>query len=146
MLHYLLLSLKLGLMKLPPNSIVVSGPVIIEDDKVLLNKERKAEGITPWLFPGGEVEDFDKTLEAACMRECKEEMGIDIEVHHPLRTIMYHKDGRVIILVHFLARRLTDEIKPDSNIVNWHWYDIHNLPDDCAPNVYEIIDDYNKHV
>lgn len=127
-------------MHLPINSKVVSGPVIIEDGKVLLNRERKADGVTPWLFPGGEVEDFDISLEDACRREVKEEMGTDVEIISPLRPIMINKEGSVIILIHFLAKRI-GEIKPAENIVEWGWYDIKNLPENCALNVIEILKD-----
>ncbi|MBI5023093.1 MAG: NUDIX hydrolase [Candidatus Magasanikbacteria bacterium] len=98
-----------------------------------------------WLIPGGEVENFDISLENACQREVKEEMGINIEIIKPLRPIMLHKDGRVIILIHFLAKRIC-EIKPGADIVEWAWHDINNLPADCAPNVYAVIEDYKKSI
>ena len=88
-------------MQLPQGSFIASGPVIIEDDKVLLNKEQKSWGITPWMFPGGEVEEFDKSLEEACQREVGEEMGIKVEIIKPLKPIMLYKDGKVIILIHY---------------------------------------------
>ncbi len=125
-------------MKLPMNSIIASGPVIIENNKVLLNREQKADGITPWMFPGGEVEDFDKSLEDACRREVMEEMGVEIEIIKPLKPIMLNQNGRVIILIHYLAKRI-GEIKPGEDITDWAWHDINNLPDNCAPNVYGII-------
>lgn len=127
-------------MNLPPNSIIVSGPVIIEDGKVLLNREQKPDGVTPWMFPGGEVEDFDSSLEEACLREAKEEMGIEVDIIQPLWPIMIHENDRVIILIHYLAER-SGEIKPGKNIVDWGWHDITNLPDNCALNVYEIVKD-----
>ncbi|OGH69756.1 MAG: hypothetical protein A2754_01740 [Candidatus Magasanikbacteria bacterium RIFCSPHIGHO2_01_FULL_47_8] len=127
-------------MQLPQGSIIASGPVIIEDGKVLLNKEHKPSGVSPWMFPGGEVEDFDKSLEDACRREVGEEMGIDVEIIKPLRPIMLHKDGKVILLIHYLAKRI-GEVKPGKEIAKWGWHDIHNLPGDCAPNVYEIVKD-----
>lgn len=130
-------------MILPPNSIIASGPVIIENNKVLLNKEKKPEGITPWMIPGGEMENFDISLENACLREVKEEMGIDIEILKPLLPVLLHKDGRVIILIHFLAKRI-GEIKPGVDIIEWGWHNIDNLPPDCAPNVCEVIKDYKK--
>lgn len=129
-------------MALPANSIIASGPVIIEDGKVLLNREQKETGITPWMFPGGEVEDFDATLEDACRREVKEEMGIDAELIRPLKPVMIHQDGRVIILIHYLARRI-GEVRPATNIAEWGWHDIAHLPDNCAPNVYEVLRDFN---
>ncbi len=130
-------------MKLPLGSFIASGPVIIEDGKVLLNKESKPTGITPWMFPGGEVEEFDKTLEAACQREVGEEMGITVEIIQPLKPIMFYKEGKVIVLIHYLAKR-KGEVVPGEGIVEWGWHDINNLPADCAPNVYEVIEDYKK--
>jgi len=127
-------------MQLPPNSIIASGPVIIEDNKVLLNREHKPEGISPWMFPGGEVEDFDASLEDACHREVGEEMGIKVEIIKPLRPIMLNKNGKVIILIHWLAKRV-GEVNPGKEIAEWAWHDINNLPENCAPNVYEIIKD-----
>jgi len=125
-------------MQLPPNSIVASGPVIIENGKVLLNREQKPGGITPWMFPGGEVEDFDASLEDACRREVKEEMGIDIEIIKPLSPIMLHQAGRVIVLIHYLAKRI-GEMQPGEGVEEWGWHDIHNLPSDTAPNVSRVI-------
>lgn len=130
-------------MKLPNESFIASGPVIIEDGKVLLNKEQKESNITPWMFPGGEVEDFDKSLEDACRREVREEMEIEVEIIKPLKPIMLKKDGRVIVLIHYLAKKI-GEIKLGNGIVDWGWHDINNLPDDCADNVYEVIEDYKK--
>jgi ADP-ribose pyrophosphatase YjhB (NUDIX family) len=130
-------------MNLPINSIIASGPVIIENNKVLLNKEQKKDYITPWMFPGGEVEDFDSSLEEACKREVGEEMGIEVDIIEPLRTIMLKKDDRVIFLVHYLAKRIGEITKGD-NVVEYDWHDINNLPEDCAENVKTIIADYLK--
>ena len=130
-------------MQLPPNSIIASGPVIIENNKILLNKEKKTGEIALWMIPGGEVENFDVSLTEACRREAKEEMGIEIEILKPLLPILLHKDGRVITLIHFLAKRI-GEIKPGADIAEWGWHNIDNLPPDCAPNVYEVIKDYKK--
>lgn len=131
-------------MKLPSETIIASGPVIIEDGKVLLNKEQKETGVTPWLFPGGEVEQFDITLEEACKREAKEEMGIDVEILRPLRPLMLQrpeKPEKLVVLIHFLAKRI-GEITPGDNIVEWAWHDVKNLPEDVAPNVKMVIESY----
>ena len=125
-------------MQLPPNSIIASGPVIIENNKVLLNREYKPDGISLWMFPGGEVEDFDASLEDACQREVKEEMGIEVEIIKPLKPIMLHAGEKIIILIHYLAKRVGD-IQPGKETAEWAWHDLNNLPDNCAPNVYEII-------
>ena len=130
-------------MILPPNSIIVSGPVIIENGKVLLDKEKKEGRITQWFFPGGIVDSFDEPLTEACKREAKEELNLDIEIIKPLNTLLhYDKDkDRLVILVHYLSKRTNDDIKMGDIVCDWAWHDINNLPSDCAPNVYEIIKD-----
>ena len=130
-------------MNLPLDTIIASGPVIIEDGKVLLNKEQKKDYITPWMFPGGKVEDFNETLETACKKEAKEEVGIDIKIIRPLRTLIIKRpdaEDKYAILVHYLAERIGD-IKLGEGVVEYGWHDINNLPDNCTPNVYEIIKD-----
>lgn len=136
-------------MYLPKNTIIASGPVIIEDGKVLLNREIKENqgGIESefFMFPGGTAEDFSITLEEVCRRETKEEVGIDIEIIKPLRTLMIERPEKngLAILVHYLAKRIGD-ITPGLETVEWGWYNIDNLPDNCAPNVYKIIEDIKK--
>lgn len=122
------------------NLIIASGPVIIEEGKVLLNREQKETGITPWLFPGGKVEDLDLSLEEACKREAKEEMGIEVDIIRPLETLLIKRpdgDGHAL-LVHYLATRHGEIVKGEG-IVEYGWFEINNLPTDCAPNVYTII-------
>jgi len=128
------------------NFIIASGPVIIENDKVLLNQHGDDNF---WKFVGGRVEDFDfedevNSLETACKREVKEEMGIEIEIIRALKPMMIKhptKDDTQVILIHFLAKRLR-EINPGVDIRKYEWFDINNLPDDCAPNIKPVIGDY----
>lgn len=131
-------------MKLPENTIIASGPVIIEDGKVLLNREKKEYGETLWFFPGGKMEETDENFEATCIREVKEEMGLEIEILRPLKPMIMarpDKPNEMAIIIHFLARRL-GEIRPAENIVEWNWFPIQELPKNCAPNVNIVIQDY----
>lgn len=133
-------------MEIPEGAIYAAGPVIIENGKVLLDREQKESGASPWLFPGGKVGDDTASLEETARREVKEELGIEIEIIRPLRTLV--KPGlsnphHTYILAHFLAKRIGD-IHSGHDIAEWGWHDIHNLPDNCAPNVYEIIEDIIK--
>ncbi len=119
--------------------IICSGPVIIEDNKVLLIKEKKGDEITPWFFPGGKVKNSDNNLEDTCRRETKEEIGTEIIIIKKLKTLEdTTKDNKKVILHHYLAKR-TGDIIPGRTIVEWNWFDMNNLPNDCAKNVYQII-------
>ena len=139
--------------------IIASGPVIIENGKVLLNrhghpeenadKAQDAKEKSLWKFLGGRIENFDfdnelESLETACKREVKEEMGLEIEIVRPLKPMMIahpDKPNTVVILIHYLAKRLND-IKPASFLEEYAWFDINNLPKSCAPNIKVVIDEY----
>ena len=60
--------------------IIASGPVIVENGKVLLNKHGE-DGF--WKFCGCRVEDYTTNLVENARREVKEEMGFDIEIVDP---------------------------------------------------------------
>lgn len=117
--------------------MIVSGPVIVEDNKVLLNRHGEP-GF--WKFCGGKAEQEDLSLIDIARREVKEEMGIDIEISDPEPFISYTSkigtDGESIdvILIHYLAKRI-GEIKPGAEIKEWAWHDLNNLPENLAPNI-----------
>ena len=119
-----------------PKIIIASGPVIVENNKALLNKH----GDTLfWKYCGGRVDDYGTNLIDNAKREVKEEMGIEIKILDETPFITYAAketaEGKIdVILVHFLAERI-GEIKPGEEIKEWGWHDINNLPDDLAPNI-----------
>lgn len=53
--------------------------IIIEDGNVLLMHRVKA-GQEYWVFPGGGIEETDKSIEDGLKRECLEELGVIVEV------------------------------------------------------------------
>lgn len=53
--------------------------IIAEEDKVLFI-HRVTHGKEYWVLPGGGVEKYDADLESALIRECEEELGVDVEV------------------------------------------------------------------
>ncbi len=118
--------------------IVAAGPVIIENSKVLLNKHGD-DGM--WKFVGGKAERTDTSLEEVAMREVTEEMGIEVELLRPLKPMMIDMPDKVVILIHYLATR-KGEIAPGNDILEWDWFDINNLPEDCAPNIRPVIEEY----
>jgi ADP-ribose pyrophosphatase YjhB (NUDIX family) len=135
---------------MPKNITIAIGPVIIEKNKVLLNREQKKEGSDFFMFPGGKLMTGRETLEQACAREAKEELGIKIKIIQPVRPMII-KDKtnpkKITVLIHYLAKRI-GKIKPGKQTIEWGWFDINKLPKNCAKNVIEVMKDLklNKNI
>lgn len=63
--------------------------VIIQGESILLIHRIKADK-EYWVFPGGGVEDYDDSLKTALVRECKEELGIEVSVGELLTEKALH--------------------------------------------------------
>jgi nucleoside triphosphatase len=117
--------------------VIVSGPIIVEDNKVLLCKHGDDNF---WKFCGGRVEDYDLNLVESAQREVAEEMGIEIEIINSepfiLHTSKAKPEGEIdVILVHYLAKRI-GEVKPGADIREWAWLAISDLVElELAPNI-----------
>lgn len=117
--------------------IIASGPVIVENNKVLLTQHGEDNF---WKFCGGRVEDEESNLKETARREVKEEMGLDINILDDEPYFFYtekEKEGIAvsIVLAHFLAKRI-GEILPGEDIKEWRWIDINDLDkENLAPNI-----------
>lgn len=69
--------------------------IVQRAEKVLMVKRAKQEGILDWVFPGGKVEKGE-TLENACIREVKEETGVDISVVTKIGERRHPNTNRII--------------------------------------------------
>jgi len=125
--------------------IIASGPVIIENGKLLVNKDNKDDF---YKIPGGTVEQGD-SLQEACIREAKEENNADVEIIKPLNPMIIYKNPQTgekmtIILIHFLAKLLNkDKIKPILPIKETRWLDIQEIKQgmyNVAPNIKFLIE------
>jgi ADP-ribose pyrophosphatase YjhB (NUDIX family) len=125
--------------------IIASGPVIIENGKLLVNKDDKDNF---YKIPGGTVEQGD-SLEDACIREVKEEINADIEIIRPLNPMIIYKNPQTkeemtIILIHYEANlKNKEEIKPIDPIKEVKWLDTYEIKQgkyDVAPNIKFLIE------
>lgn len=126
--------------------IIASGPVIIEDGKLLVNKDDKDDF---YKLPGGTIEQDIEDLEEACHRETKEENNAEIDIVKPLHPMILYKNPQtkekmVILLIHYLAKlKNKDDIRPIKPIKEVRWLDIGEIKEgkhNVAPNILFLIE------
>jgi len=83
---------------------LASGPVIIKDNKVLMDKQGKDEF---WKFPGGKPKD-DESMRYKAIRRAKEELNIDVKLNEKEPCVLIferEKEGKkeYVVLIHYLA-------------------------------------------
>ena len=125
--------------------IVSSGPVVIEEGKLLVNKDNKDDF---YKLPGGTVKG-EETLEETCIRRVKEENNGEIEILKPLNPMIIYKNPQtqeemVIVLIHYEAKLLNkSELKPIEPIKEVTWLDIEEIKQNkhlVAPNIKFLIE------
>ena len=93
------------------------------DGRVLLVRTTKWRGA--WGVPGGKVE-WGETLEAATVRELREETGLEItdlryaQTQEAVRSPEFHAEAHML-LVDFLAYTASAEVTPNEEIAEWAW-------------------------
>lgn len=125
--------------------IIASGPIIIENGKILVNKDDKDDF---YKIPGGTVQEGAEDFEQACQDKAMEENNAKIEIIKPLTPMIIWKNPQTeekmaIVLIHFLAKLLNkEEIKPCNETTEVKWLDIEEIKQgkhNVAPNIKFLI-------
>lgn len=96
-------------------------------ENVLMVKNKKGDSYY-WSLPGGAVE-VGETIEAAVIRETKEEAGFEVEVGglYSVREALFSERGDHALIFTFLAKIIAGEMQvsdPDEEILEVKWIDI----------------------
>lgn len=114
---------------------IASGPVIIQDGKVLVDKHGDDAG---WKFPGGKVQG-GASFEENARREVREELGLEVELSGDPFIVAFTRDragvSEHVILIHYRAHITHGEPIPGRDVREFAWLPIDALPDDCMPNI-----------
>ncbi len=114
----------------PHHDIAVG--LIFEDDHLLIQR-RPDEGLLGglWEFPGGKQEEGE-SLEAACRREAKEELGVELTVEEPFYTLS-HAYSHFKITLHAFRCRIASGTPTSREDQPLRWAKIEELDDYAFP-------------
>ena len=110
----------------PLRPIVGVGAIIIENENVLIVRRGQPPKMGAWSIPGGGV-DLGEDLEEACMREVKEETGLDVEIlseGRVLNRITRDEWERIqfhYVLIDFVCRPVGGALQAASDISEARW-------------------------
>lgn len=118
--------------------------VIKNNDEVLLIKRADDEEVFPgyWGIPGGTVEPTDGTLENALIRECAEEVGVEIKDIKLVSNNINDRGekGGALYLV-YSGSYSSGEPKPLDGTAAVEWSDIKKIRElNLTPMTLEIIE------
>lgn len=130
-----------------PTTPLLAADAIIElSDKpgrpiILIERENPPYG---WAIPGGFM-DVGEFIEAAAVREAKEEVCLDVS----LKTLlgMYsdpERDNRGHTVTAVYVAEATGEPQAADDAKNVAIFDIDNLPDELAFDHAQVLEDYRK--
>ncbi len=116
-----------------PNKPVVGvGAIILDADRILLEKRKSSPGKGKWSVPGGLV-DLGETAEEAVIREVKEETGL--EVHDPrlvdvVSYISLDEKGSVLyhyVIIDYIVTSSGGKPKAASDAEDLKWVPLHKV-------------------
>lgn len=129
------------------------GVMIVRENKILLglrnpNKVKASselQGQGTWTMPGGKVEFMEKLIDAA-KRELKEETSLEATKLDLLCISDDMTDTAHYVTVGFIVREYTGEVKimEPETIIDWKWFDLHNLPNNLYKPSEICIEKYKK--
>ncbi len=117
----------------PP--LVVVGAAIVDDDGRLLAARRSNPPLVAgrWELPGGKVEVGETEIDAL-LRECREELGVVIEVQARVGADWSIGPGRVLRVWTARLKSGTPQPLEDHDELRWlnpgRWFDVDWLPAD----------------
>ena len=114
--------------------VVAVGAIVFDDaGRVLLIQRGKPPAENSWTIPGGRVE-LGETLRDACVREFREETGLDIDVG-PVAEVVDRvtRSGDHIafhhVIIDFLARVTGGQMQPGTDARDVRWFEPDELAD-----------------
>ena len=110
----------------PKKPVVGIGAIILDGDKILLEKRKNLPSKGKWTVPGGLV-DLGETLEQAVIREVKEETGLEVDKPRLVDVVNYislSEKGAVVyhfVIIDYIVTSNGGKLKAasDADALKW---------------------------
>ena len=122
----------------PKLAVVV---LVAKDNELLLVKRAIEPSIGKWSFPSGYV-DRGEIVEAAAIREVKEETGLNIQILDLIGV--YSKKNNPIVLVVYSAKIVGGKIEAGKECEEVAFFSTDNLPKMPFPHDEQILSDWGN--
>lgn len=122
---------------------VVTSVVVVRGDEVVLGERDIEPGRGLWCLPGGFVNQ-DEAPDDAARRECREEIGAEIEVTRLLGVYHIPKQAAASMVGIAYEARLAGgaEVAPGAEMARVGFFSASRLPALAFPSHREIVEDY----
>jgi 8-oxo-dGTP diphosphatase len=116
----------------------IAAAIIAQDGKVLLVKRRISEGKLSWQFPAGAVEDGE-TVDAAAVREAREETGLIVEADKVLGERVHPATGRTMVYVACNVVEGSAHVGDEDELSEFAWSNLASLPEYVPYGLWEPV-------
>jgi len=108
---------------------VAADALIVKEGRIVLVKRGKEPFEGKWVLPGGFV-DAGESVEEACVREAKEETGLDVQVKELVGVFSNpERDPRGTVGIAFLCGVIGGELKGGDDAREAEWFSLERLPE-----------------
>lgn len=114
------------------NPVPAAGGFIVEDGKVLMVRRKYPPREGYWSFPAGFME-WGETPAACCIREVKEETGLDVDVTSSFKVYSGSDDPRTrAVLIMYIVKIKGGKMIPGDDASELRYFPFNNLPENIA--------------
>jgi ADP-ribose pyrophosphatase YjhB (NUDIX family) len=111
---------------------------------VLLGRQRGGPGAGLWDAPGGYL-NLGDGIEAAVRRECRREVGVEVDVEALLGAFDgVHLGGQIVTLV-YRCRLVSGEPQPGGPVDRAGWFPLSQLPPIASSAISEVMQSLTMH-
>ncbi len=129
------------------NPIPAAGAILNRGGRILLVKRKYPPRAGDWCFPAGFME-YEESPADCCVREIKEETGLDIEITNLFWVYSGHDDPRSnAVLIIYLADIIGGAPVAGDDAIETAFFPLDSMPHNIAFQAHrDAIDDYRRHI